>query len=242
MSQRKAERTGIYYLAGDTLDVARKAHDRLDDGRPAQQPGDSDEGFTAIVFSAVALEAFISELGGLATGLGGGKGHEHHKVRQLGILLAEAEAGRESVRFKYQLAKTILSGHPYDKGTQPYQDFDLLIKLRDSIVHPKPATFVFEGGDLRQSDDTLRIRMEERGIVPKLLTHVRMVPLSWLTSRLVARWAINASVTMVRTVLDGLPRGDFRTRVRKGYIHHFRPISGPSSNEGPWIKPGITAE
>jgi hypothetical protein len=50
-------------------------------------------------------------------------------------LIQEVEAARGSVALKYQVAKLALSGVVYEKGAQPYQDFDLLFKLRNAIVH-----------------------------------------------------------------------------------------------------------
>jgi hypothetical protein len=59
VSQVAPEEYGIFNYAVPLLRIAKRAHGRLDDGRPANQPGNLDEGLTAIFFSAAFLEAFL---------------------------------------------------------------------------------------------------------------------------------------------------------------------------------------
>src|SRR6476661_9062659 len=49
------------------------------------------------------------------------------------------------VELKYLMASRILTGSAFDWGSQPYQDFRDLMKLRNDLVHPRhreqePAT------------------------------------------------------------------------------------------------------
>jgi len=41
------------------------------------------------------------------------------------------------VELKYLMASRILTGSAFDWGSQPYQDFRDLMKLRNDLVHPR---------------------------------------------------------------------------------------------------------
>jgi len=91
---------------------------------------------TSAILSAVAfLEASINEL--------------YHAVINREVLpplpserfqeLWEIADGEKfPILKKYQVALTLADKQCFVKGTQPYQDADSLIKLRDSLVHYKP--------------------------------------------------------------------------------------------------------
>jgi hypothetical protein len=50
-------------------------------------------------------------------------------LSDLASILEEIETNRGSIQLKYLWTKKILTGTTYDKGAQPYQDFDLLCRL-----------------------------------------------------------------------------------------------------------------
>lgn len=240
MSQVQPEEYGIFTHSVHLLGTARRAHERLDDGRPALQPGNHDDGLTAIFFSAAFLEAFLNELIAKAQGVGAIPGRDHSTVARFATIITEAENERATVRLRYQLARTLLSGEAYDKSTPPYEDFKLLFQIRDTIAHPPPMTFRFDKGVLHMSTDKLDVRLQQKKLAPKYMPRVKPIPGSAFTSRAVARWAINSAIAMAHSVLEALPAGDFRDRVRKSYDEYLVPISGPSSNDDAWTKEGIT--
>ena len=47
------------------------------------------------------------------------------------------EQDRASVKLKYLLASKLLPGEPLQKGASPYQDFSLLIDMRNDFAHPR---------------------------------------------------------------------------------------------------------
>ena len=138
--------TAIVYMANSLLRVAKKAHAALDDGRPLKKPGNSEEGLTAIVFAAAAFEAFLNELSEVASGTGGTAGTDEPRVALLAEVLAEAEESKASTRLKYFLAGSVLQGRPFDRGNQPWQDLDLLLRLRDAVIHLQPTRFSLKEG------------------------------------------------------------------------------------------------
>lgn len=130
--------------------LAVEASNRLDTSNPTTN---SREAIVAIVFAASALEAFMNERVEWAVQLCA-KGEQRELVRTFASILTDAENSRASLESKYKLARWILNGKAYDEGANPYQDFSLLISLRNSLLHLKPATTIlrrFEG--MRKSEE-----------------------------------------------------------------------------------------
>ncbi|MGB2985248.1 MAG: hypothetical protein WBE26_05140, partial [Phycisphaerae bacterium] len=129
-------------------------------------------------------------------------------VGSLAAALEEVESSRGSVKLKYLMAKTILSGRPYDKGRQPWQDFDLLFSIRDAIVHNKPQ---------KMGQDTHKIvaALASRGLCERETPTVKSSWLSRITTRSVARWACNVVRDMEASLREHIPEG------RTGEVHPF---------------------
>ena len=68
----------------------------------------------------------------------------HKPLQLLASILDETEASRGSIRLKFLLTKVVLGSETYDKGSQPYQDFDILFAVRDAIIHMKPEKITGE--------------------------------------------------------------------------------------------------
>jgi len=121
----------LYLLAWDACQRLKPVEDQLADSHR--------DALVAVLFSAATLEAFVSDFSFMARTLGGV--HSIPALKSVAALLDEAEDGHASVRLKYLLAKFLVTGEPYNKGAAPFQDFDLLIRLRDAIVHLKTEEF-----------------------------------------------------------------------------------------------------
>lgn len=55
----------------------------------------------------------------------------------IGELLEQLEKDHVQVRAKYRLASILLPKDALRNGVSPYQDFDMLIDVRNDFVHPK---------------------------------------------------------------------------------------------------------
>jgi hypothetical protein len=135
----------------------------------SQQPNDSERaaGFTwsladqrehrsyviASILSSVAfLEASINELYASAS---------DPIIKEVGGELAEAERSRladvaefierDRTLARFQLTLHLLGKEPFDRGRQPYQNADTLVKLRNELVHYKPRHR--SGGDQFTNSD-----------------------------------------------------------------------------------------
>jgi hypothetical protein len=110
------------------LTVARISYERS--GRT------SADALVAILFSAAAVEAFVNEFPELLFFLG--RGIIPPEMRALEQLLRVAEDQNASVTLKLQIIAASASGKALDKSRQPYQDYSLLIALRNKLVHLIP--------------------------------------------------------------------------------------------------------
>lgn len=82
---------------------------------------------SAVILAVAALEAFINEA-----------------AREIPSWGREEDNMR--LRSKWIVVPALLSGGAtFDRGAQPFQGFHLLVKLRNSLVHPKPEEKIFEG-------------------------------------------------------------------------------------------------
>jgi hypothetical protein len=161
------------------------------------------EAIISVVFAASALEAFINERVDWAVQLCNEQ-DEPEVVRTFASVLTEAENSRASLESKYKLARWILTGKGYDQGTNPYQDFSLLISLRNSLVHLKPANTLlkrFEGKGVLLPEDQVAFESLDDPSEP--------MPGSWterVATKEMAIWACDAASRFVVEFIDSLSR------------------------------------
>lgn len=118
--------------------VARTTGDRARDN-----PTDS---VVTIVFAGAAAESFVNEV------LERLRFDVQRASPELERVRVIAEAGdlyekSSSMALKVQLLSAVLTGAPMDRGAQPYQDFDLLVAVRNTLVHHRPELLPETGGE-----------------------------------------------------------------------------------------------
>ena len=116
----------------------------------------------------------------------------------------ETEVSRGSVRLKYILAKAILTGEAYNKGGQPYQDFDLLFSLRDALVHMKPERIPLLREDEEPRTDKLIRRLSARAACGSQGPRTKSSWVDRVATHSVARWACNTAADMVASIAAAL--------------------------------------
>lgn len=193
---------GGYFLnSGILFSVAVSAYERLKSA-PADKTGGQNDALIAILFSAATLEAFVMELGLMAESDSALFGHK--PLQSLAPVLNETETSRGSIRLKFLLAKVMLGGETYDKGAQPYQDFDTLFAMRDTIIHLKPEKIMGEPHKILQ-------RLRAKDLCEDAESGVIASWLAQISTRAVARWACNVVVEMVETLKASLPAASEKT-------------------------------
>jgi len=189
--------------SGVLYNMAKRAYEQTKSA-PSETAPNQDDALTALLFSAATLEAFIMELAHNAEAGVRLTPSASSPVPTLARVLDEVESSRGSVRLKYLMAKAILSGESYDKGSKPYQDFELLFTIRDATVHYKPEK-------ITQEPHKIVAALAARGLCERKEPHVKSSWLSQITTRAVARWACNVVRDMVASIGEHFPEDADKT-------------------------------
>ena len=194
----------------------------------------SDDGYwalDAILNSAIALEAFPNDIVRLLKSpydMGIKLGNELPLVQRLPESLMNVyrilpDLEELSSQTKYQVLYQLLCGRTFDPGTQPFQDFDFLIRLRHQIVHPK-----CEGIEHHVEAPYEKVTKKMiAGIRSRNLTHLESghhIP--WkrhLENTKAASWAVETARAMVVAIYDVFPDSITKTNMIAGMV-------GPNSS------------
>ena len=163
---------------------------------------------TGIVFSALALEAIVNELVDRVRDPVKGS-----LIGPVARLLAVARAAglyerRTAVEGKIQIMVAALSDSEVSSGSQPFQDCNLLIQIRNHIVHTRP-----ESRD-QSEDGTWPIhKILQRLVARKILQTPNSTQVSATINELqnyaVAKWAFETMVATIQELVALFPL-DFR--------------------------------
>lgn len=203
---------------------ARTEADRAGTENPQAYP--AREALSAILFSALAAEAFINELGEAAArdtyslkGVGppGFSVPGTDDLTDLAEVLDTIEEEHGPLELKYLMTSQVLTGHAFDRGKAPFQDFSLLVHLRNDLVHPRHRDRT-QQGYIEPQSSVVR-DLQGRGLTN---TKGRKPPeprggTSWLDEISCARtaaWAFETARDMIAAVLKMLPEDDRFTLIR----------------------------
>lgn len=192
---------GYFFNSGILFRQAKAAFERTATAESENTPGQNDA-IVAILFSAATLEAWIAEIGILASSPTFSE--LSSQISACADLIAEIEDSRGSIRLKYLLAKNILTGKSYNKGESPYQEFRLLFSVRDALVHMKPERIAEKATSEKSRTDKLVRALASKGLCIAKIPDTKSSWLSKISTRAVARWSCNVAVDMVDSICDGL--------------------------------------
>lgn len=168
----------------------------------------------SIVFAAASLEAFANELPSFVeAALRTGKVGKDDRIATFPGLMNELEESRASLKSKLVMAKWVLSGVPFDKGTAPYQDFNALVELRNGLMHIKSSVEIGTENDrpaFRRPKvlETLRQKNLLASFPPDTED---MTGASWteaVSTPACAKWACSTAAETVGAILSGLPSNE----------------------------------
>ena len=187
-------------LFGVAVEAAHsiKASPRTGGQRPA---------LVSIVFSVVSLEAFFNEITEAAhDSLKYPPNLEPQEVSVFAQVMTDAESSRASLEAKFTFANWILAGKQLDRGAQPYQDFALLMRLRNDLVH-------FKAGDafeLNQTPEEIHKNLISRFKHKNILADdMQQMILSWtyiIETKALAEWSCRTAASMVSELCVAVPR------------------------------------
>jgi hypothetical protein len=161
----------------------------------------------ALIMAAVAVEAFINELGeSLAMRRDDGRESMSAPLLACANALEEIEDSRGSLQLKYIVAFNAL-GKSVNKGEKAYQDFATLVTLRNDLVHLKPRDkFEIESGGNHVVHWPKHI--EALGAKGLARRHEPEVGMSWfnaLQTNRMAAWACETAINIILAVLALIP-------------------------------------
>jgi hypothetical protein len=182
---------------------------------------DADSSIISIMFSVTALEAFINESIALAELV---PTPERQKVVEgYRAVMVELEERKEALLVKFHMGLLVFSGSTWDEGTQPFQDFKLLVTIRNHIVHMKAerweAELTSRGAVPRSLDQYPRFIQTLRQ--RKIIGIPRSSP-SWLqliNHKRVASWACETAAKITGGFVDAVPDGYYKESLKQ---HLFR--------------------
>ncbi len=191
------------FETGSLLGVALKAATSI---KASPRVGGQEAALVSIVFSVVALEGFINE----ATELAQESSRfppdlEPRAIVVFAECMADAEGSKASLESKFILAKWILSGEQFDRGAQPYQDFFLLMRLRNELVHFKPNGAFEQDATAEEIHQDLFNKFRGKKI---LAENTKSSGGSWtflIETKAVAEWACNTAARMVLDFCSKIP-------------------------------------
>ncbi len=212
------------YSAGQLFFIAKQAYERTKDEKSDREPGKS-EAIVSIIFAASCLEAFINELADMATEMPDLMNHPE-SVQSFAEIMKEIEESKGSIRLKYLLTTLVFTGKTYKKNKQPYQDFSLLFRIRDSLMHLKPQDeFKMSHGHIvRVMTPKILEALQSKNILAIFDEKVVANWKSMISTQAVARWACNTAVEIVHSILRILPESYFRKGAIAAYGSIFQPI------------------
>jgi hypothetical protein len=180
--------------------------------------GGQEDALVAIVFAALALEAFVNEFGKLAADETYWDPRVTTDLSALAAAYRSAEHERGSLELKLHVVRIALRGGSWPRGQGAFQQVVLLLRLRNELVHLKL--------DVREGD----ARSADAGSPPgwlKQLTSARILSSDsgtqrpWthcVGTRAAARWACTAVARMVEETIALVSPGQFREDV----VRYFR--------------------
>jgi hypothetical protein len=207
--------TGAFFVHWfELFCLATEARDKANEIQTANPDAWPHEALSAILFSALAVEAFINELpeaaardanGPWMTGLPG-----VDLLRDLAETLDMIEDSQGNIGLKYQMASKILTGRTFDSNEAPFQDFNTLVRVRNEVVHPRHRDRTREGGYIEPASPAIR-DLQQRGFTT---TRGRKAGdssggMSWLNEiecGRTANWACEAASEIITAVLTMLPQ------------------------------------
>jgi hypothetical protein len=189
-------------LFGIAVDAAR-------DIKAAPRDGAQRKALISIVFSVVALEAFLNEITEQAEQIAAHQPAESPEVVLFAQIMGDAEESHARLESKLTLANWILSGRKVNRGGQPYQDLVLLMRLRNDLVHTKPnKPFVWGVTTNEEAHGALITKFKDKHILAD-----GMPTGSWTSlvqTKAVAEWSCRTAAHVVGDLCSGVvPQSDF---------------------------------
>jgi predicted transcriptional regulator len=209
----------------DTGMLFKVACDSADSIQAPPRQSEQAPALVSIVFSVLTLEAFLNEMSEMMIFP---LPEKPTVVTVLAEFLQDAERSHASLESKFALANWILSKKKFDRGVQPYQDFCLLVRLRNDLVHfrvndvfeeedypeelKNDAGFKNEAVQLGNTHQNLINRFSGKNILAENMSGKKVSWTALVKTKAVAEWSCRTAAYMIT---------DFCTKVPRSYKSWF---------------------
>jgi hypothetical protein len=188
--------------------------------------GDRDWGqldaLAAVILGAAAAEAFINELAELArqTADNDPRGGDPRppELQALATAVIDVEHRNGSTMEKFGAAIEALTTKPPDTSRKPYQDFGLLMRARNELIHTKLDVWPAPADGLTSSLPSVVKQLRSKKITA---TDSNLAADDALSTRAVAEWACGSAAAMVQAVIAAWPPGKGGARSLDSELNDF---------------------
>jgi len=119
----------VMLSAGKFIEIAQSAYQRSRYQKLNFADGGQDDAIIAVIFSVMAVEAFLNELVELA------RDREEAEAQSLFSTIEPLLQTNERIETRLFQASCSTSVIPFNKGGLPFQDFKILVGVRNRLVH-----------------------------------------------------------------------------------------------------------
>ncbi len=174
--------------------------------RNASKASGKNDAIVAVVFSAMCLEAFINEkiscaIANLKTpgDTEANLGKELCEFARWGKPVVENPKDRTSTAGKYQKARSIFAGRKYHEEESPFKDFQVLMNLRNWLVHKKlEEVYKDDSGEYAMEKPSAIDQLEALKVIDRLPPDApTQSDLRRIDTPGVARWAKKTVLRMI---------------------------------------------
>jgi hypothetical protein len=206
----------IYFHAGQIFDIAKKAYNKSISQTQQNKP--TDDALVAIIFAVSTLEAVLSEVIYMAKSFA----KMSPKIDMFADFLNKLDDAHASLKDKYFLAHWLLCDKKLNRGAKLYQDFSLLIDIRNALVHLKPDKV-----SVNKQIDNLLKELKNRhllseGFPPRYKSGERAIWVFYISNSNVAKWACNTAVSMIGGFWKETPDDEVKRFFEKIVGIHFQ--------------------
>jgi len=188
MKQPDPDNELTYFSTTTLFDIAKEAYRRSISSKHENQL--CNDALVAIVFATSTLEAWISQTIFIAKKW---TKKPPKIIEAFATLLGELDSNKTSASLKIFMSHWVICGKRLDRGAEPYQSFDLLVDIRNSLIHLKPDKVGTE------HIHKLLLQLKSKGLIsdfdPKAL---RMCWVLHISNPHIAKWACNTAASMIQ--------------------------------------------
>lgn len=205
------------YSSGSFFNLAKRACER--------SKIDSTESIVALVFSAMSIEVLLNEIVEIASSQVRSI-DQPEEVSMFAMVLSDLEKQRAQIDLKIQVGYYILTRRRLDKGSLPYQDFDLLIDIRNALVHKKPEKFELLLStpipDRKYKPHNFVKRLADRKVIPLPAVYEPPDWQMYVSCPEVADWSYYTALQMAKLLVSLFPEGRLGEMLQVMYEHRLQ--------------------